>query len=130
MEKLFIAVVDDDVDDCEILATAFRRSYSGMTVLTFGSGSGLLSFLEAAPAMPELVVLDVYMPAMDGLEVVRGMKADARMEAIPVVLLSTSLNDTISRSISSFEDVSFMAKPYDLDHYMVLATDIIYRTAP
>jgi CheY-like chemotaxis protein len=79
-----ILVVDDNLDVCKPLATLIRHlGYDGQYAT---GGEAAIQFASAHH--PALVILDVMMPGMDGLEVLRRLKADARTSAIPVVMFS------------------------------------------
>ena len=79
-----ILVVDDNLDVCKPLATLIRHlGYDGQYAT---GGEAAIQFVNATP--PALVILDVMMPGMDGLEVLRRLKADQRTATIPVVMFS------------------------------------------
>jgi CheY-like chemotaxis protein len=79
-----ILVVDDNLDVCKPLATLIRHlGYDGQYAT---GGEAAIQFASAK--QPALVILDVMMPGMDGLEVLRRLKADARTATIPVVMFS------------------------------------------
>ena len=84
-----VVVIDDERDVAEMLA--FILQLEGHVVRTFSNGAeGLTSILESPPT---LVVLDVMMPGIDGLEVLRVLKSDAATARIPVVILSAMAGD-------------------------------------
>ena len=84
-----ILVVDDDKDILDLLKYNLRKE--GFGVLTAGDGDAAL---EQAAKMPDLVILDVMMPGMNGWEVVRRMKAAPKTSAIPVVFLTAKGAET------------------------------------
>ena len=79
-----ILVVDDDPVIQKLLAVNFEME--GYIVVT--AGDGLEGLAQALEILPDLVLLDVMMPRMDGIDVVRHLKADQLTAAIPVILLS------------------------------------------
>jgi CheY-like chemotaxis protein len=79
-----ILVVDDNLDVCKPLATLIRHLGYDSHYAT--GGEAALKFVDNA--LPALVILDVMMPGMDGLEVLRRLKSDHRTAAIPVVMFS------------------------------------------
>ena len=106
--------VDDDAE----LRAIFRRTAErhGFTVLTGGDGAEGLDL--ARREKPDLVVLDVNMPEMDGRDVCKALKADDQTRAIPVLFLSAR-GDPFSRQLGlelGAED--FIEKPFDLDGLM------------
>ena len=82
---------DDDLDDREMMEHAFltENEYS---LLTFSNGEELLQFLKDKPASSEvaLIVLDINMPILNGMETLKALKADAAYKEIPTVMFSTS----------------------------------------
>lgn len=79
-----IMVVDDEPENLEVLGRMLR--FRGCRLALFPSGESALRAAAAQP--PDLVLLDILMPGLDGFEVCRRMKADARLRDIPVLFLS------------------------------------------
>ena len=88
-----LLVVDDNEDACELIARLLRRAGHEATCHT--SPSAALSYL--AKETPDLIVLDVMMPEMTGLDVLKSVRADARLAAVPVVVYS-ALSDERTRA--------------------------------
>ncbi|MFI5957267.1 response regulator transcription factor [Cryptosporangium sp. NPDC051539] len=79
-----ILVADDDRDILDLVA--FKLGSSGHEMITATDGAAALT--EARRAVPDIIVLDVAMPGMSGLDVCRELRADAVTQAIPVILLT------------------------------------------
>jgi CheY-like chemotaxis protein len=104
-----ILVVDDERQNRQLLEVILEGE--GYHVLTATSGKEALE--KVAGELPDLVLLDVMMPGMDGYQVASRIKADAATKSIPVILL-TALDDRSSRShglSAGAED--FLTKPID-----------------
>ena len=84
-----VLIVDDVPDNLAVLHDALDEA--GCTVLVALDGTAALQ--RAAQARPDIVLLDAVMPGMDGFEVARRLKADARTSAIPIVFM-TGLTET------------------------------------
>jgi two-component system phosphate regulon response regulator PhoB len=84
MSKATILVVDDEEDIRELVALNLDRE--GFTVLTCETGEQALALARAK--MPNLVVLDLMLPGIDGLEVCKRLKADPTLQQIPLVMLT------------------------------------------
>lgn len=104
-----VLIVDDEPGGRETLEALLLRE--GYELLFAASGQEALE--KAARHLPDLVLLDVMMPGMDGFEVCRRLRADARLADIPVILV-TALDDRDSRleGIEAGAD-DFISKPFD-----------------
>lgn len=104
-----VLVVDDDASVRELLSKFLREK--GLAVDTAADGEeGLKKVREAAP---NLVLLDVMMPKLDGYGFVRELKKDAKLRALPVVVLTAR---EMTRDLFIEEGVKdFVSKPYDPD---------------
>jgi PAS domain S-box-containing protein len=104
-----ILIVDDEVRGRKTLEGILRPyDYD----LAF-AGTGSEALAQAADRLPDLILLDVMMPGMDGFEVCRRLRTDPHLAEIPVIML-TALDDRASRlqGIESGAD-DFLSKPYD-----------------
>ena len=90
MARVRILVVDDEPDILELIRYNLTRNNYDMT----GVASGEEAFASMRTSPPDLVVLDLMLPGIDGLEVCRRLKNDARTAAIPVVILSAKGEET------------------------------------
>src|ERR1700682_4566172 len=104
-----ILVVDDVPDNIDILQ--MRLESQGYEVVTAGDGIEALEKTRAL--LPDLVLLDIMMPKMDGIETVKRLKADATLPFIPVVLVTAKADakDVIEGLESGGDD--YLTKPVD-----------------
>jgi DNA-binding response OmpR family regulator len=106
-----ILIVDDDPDALIMLARMLR--YGGFETLQAQSGPEALNLL--AHSLPDLIVLDLMMPDMDGNEVCRRVKADSRTAHVPVVML-TALSETAGQVASLLSGADeYLVKPVSRD---------------
>jgi adenylate cyclase len=108
-ERPLILVVDDVPDNVEILE--MRLASQGYEVAAAGDGVEALE--KVRELLPDLVLLDVMMPRMDGIEAVRRLKADASLPFIPVILVTakTDGKDVVSGLEAGGDD--YLTKPVD-----------------
>uniref|UniRef100_C6DYU0 Response regulator receiver protein n=1 Tax=Geobacter sp. (strain M21) TaxID=443144 RepID=C6DYU0_GEOSM len=106
MIKKKLLVVDDTPENLIILYKILRKEYE-----VLGANSGKEALLALAENLPDLILLDVMMPEMDGLEVCRILKDDSRYRDIPVIFI-TALSDEVDES-RGFEAgaVDYLSKP-------------------
>jgi DNA-binding response OmpR family regulator len=104
-----ILIVDDEPTGREVLATLLQPQ--GYQLLMAANGQEALE--QAAAHLPDLILLDVMMPGLDGFEVCRRLRADARLGEVPIIML-TALDDRASRlqGIQAGAD-DFISKPFD-----------------
>ena len=109
-ETAKILVVDDEPRNVKILQ--IQLNARGYTVYTAADGLEALDIVEKE--MPDLVLLDINMPKMDGFEVVRRIRKNKTTEFIPIVMI-TALRDTRENRIKSIESGAddFIEKPFD-----------------
>ncbi len=85
-------LVDDDSDDQLLVKSAFRQSSPTVTVHTLEDGDQLLSELNKAVSLPQLVLLDLNMARMGGFETLKAVRLALPDKQIPIVILTTSSN--------------------------------------
>ena len=105
-----LLVVDDDAANRDMLARRLRRH--GYLVEVAASGADALAFLETEPC--DLMLLDIQMPEMDGLEVLRRLRAEASSARLPVVMVTAK---TESQDVVAALDIGandYVTKPIDL----------------
>lgn len=109
-----IIVVDDDVEDHMILRDYFRDAGTVQHVRFFENGWNALQYLENIPddlSLPKLIVLDLNMPIMNGTQMLVNLKRTTRLKNIPVIIFSTSENETEKRKSLSLGAVDYLVKP-------------------
>ncbi len=119
-----ILVVDDAVDIATILTLTLRRA--GFVVATAADGVDALERL--AGEVPDLIVLDVMMPRLDGLEMLQRIRASPVTAAIPVLLLSarTQVADRLAGFDRGADD--YLAKPFDPGEVVARVRSLLKRT--
>jgi DNA-binding response OmpR family regulator len=109
-----VVVADDDPDIVDILR--FNLEAAGYEVLTASDGEAARDLILSS--LPDLVVLDIMMPKMDGLEVLTVVKGNSRTRAIPVVMLTAKTSDNdLWQGWDAGADY-YITKPFDLEELM------------
>lgn len=119
-----VFVVEDDTSIAELIAYALRGG--GFAVQTFGGGEQLLDTL--ADTLPDLVLLDIMLPGLDGLSVLRRLRTSARTAALPVILLTakSSEYDKVVGLDSGADD--YIAKPFGVMELLARVKALLRRT--
>ncbi|KAB8315804.1 response regulator [Tolypothrix campylonemoides VB511288] len=112
-ERRRILVVDDFALNVFLLQTALEAE--GFDVDTATNGNLALAKIEASP--PDLVLLDVMMPGMNGYELTRCIRQNDKLPFIPILLVTGCEEDTVSKELDiEFND--FIRKPINLDRLL------------
>jgi two-component system response regulator len=127
-EPIDILLVEDNANDVELTLHAFGRQKRSNRFHVARDGAEALDFVFCRGPYhdrdlnhpPKLILLDLKLPKVDGLEVLRAIKSDARTKAIPVVVLTSS---SVERDIAtSYERGanSYIVKPVNFDEFMTM----------
>ena len=121
-----VLVVDDDLDFLRLMTLFLRQSDLPITVVTASTGAEALEIVETSP--PDLVLLDVMMPNMDGFEVCARLRANLRTAFVPILML-TALNDPDSRTRGFLVGTDdYISKPFDRQELLARVRRVLQRT--
>lgn len=124
-----ILIVDDSEDEIDLARRAFARACAEVPVEIARSGHEALEFLFSASerarsdpdAMPRLVLLDLNMPGLGGLEVLSQLRADERTRRLPVVIFSSSGHIAEIAACYDRGANSYVRKPVDFARFVETA---------
>jgi DNA-binding response OmpR family regulator len=120
--KARVLIADDDADIRALVAVAVRKA-GHETVGVVSNGKRALA--EALASLPDLVILDVSMPLMSGLDVCAELRADPRTEGMRIVLLSAGAHDrAITAGLAAGAD-RYVSKPFSPSALVDLVTDMV-----
>jgi len=105
--RITILVADDDDEIRKVLSLVLEKS--GYRAIGAAHGQQALELMGAE--QPALVLLDIMMPHMDGLEVIRRMRADDKLRAIPVIAFTALTSQLIEKELFDLGVRGFMRKP-------------------
>ena len=128
-----ILMVDDDADDRDIIRFSMESINASDTIGFAEDGEQALTILQddvAASPIPELIVLDLNMPRMNGTETLRSLKQDERFKNIPVIIYSTSINPFEKEKCMELGAHSFITKPISYQESLDIAQAFLRFVVP
>jgi DNA-binding response OmpR family regulator len=108
--KKKILLIDDEREFCELIKTNLQRSGYDVTFALRGQEGLQL----ARKDRPDMILLDIMMPDMDGFAVLKSLKTDEATVAIPVVMVSARTDDDAKLRSMSLYNEEYITKPVDL----------------
>ncbi|MGH9351567.1 MAG: response regulator [Terriglobia bacterium] len=123
-ETIEILLVEDNAADLELTLHALRKSNVANTIHIARDGEEALDYLFCRgpysgrdAALPKVVLLDLKLPKVDGLEVLKAIRGDERTKCIPVVALTSSKEQQDILSSYKLGVNSYIQKPVDFDQF-------------
>lgn len=128
--SMTIYLIEDSPDYTVFISRAVRAMAPQSLVRTMPDGEIALTTLWTSVTLPDLILLDIHLPGLSGLEVLAAIKGDARLRFIPVVMLTASdLASDITRAYELGAN-GYISKPHSLhDLRAVLGNTLLYWSA-
>ena len=134
-EPLRILLVEDNDDHAEAVKRSFRRHQMRNELVHVRDGEAALDFLlgrgvygdagsQGSRKRPHLVILDLRLPKIDGLEVLKVIKTTKELVRLPVVVLTSSKAEADVVSAYEYHANSYVVKPLDFDKFVGLMKDL------
>ncbi len=122
-----ILLVEDNPVDLDLTLRAFAKHKLTNPVLVARDGEEALAWIprwEAGEMLPTVILLDLKLPRVDGLEVLRQLKAHPQLCVIPVVVLTSSNESSDMQTAYQLGANSYIVKPVNFDKFMEVAAEI------
>jgi CheY-like chemotaxis protein len=126
-----VLLVEDSPADARLTREALAESLQEARLTVVSDGSEALRYLRRQEpyrhaTRPDLILLDLNMPRMDGCQLLAQIKADADLRRIPVIMLSTSLSDNDVLRCYNLHANSYIAKPADLEQFLEVVAKLMH----
>jgi two-component system response regulator len=114
-----ILLVEDNPADAELAIRAFKKNNLPQKIVHLEDGQEALEYLyDEGNEMPRLILLDVKMPRVDGIEVLRKIKSDPKKKILPVVMLTSSREDRDIIESYQLGVNAYIVKPVDFNKFV------------
>lgn len=132
LEEQTILLVEDNDDDAELTVRAFNRAKIRNPLIRVRDGQEALDYLfgcgaharREARKLPAIMLLDINMPKISGLDVLKAIRADERTRHLPVVMLTSSNEDKDRLNAYTNFANSYVIKPVDYDQFVIAASQL------
>lgn len=131
-EIVEVLLVEDTPEDAELTMRTLKKYNLANNLVWVKDGAEAVDFLFATGAhagrrienLPRVVLLDLHLPKLGGLEVLRRLKEDPRTQAIPVVVLTSSTEESDMKECYRLGVNSFISKPVEFDAFMKVVGEL------
>jgi len=127
-----VLIVEDNISDAELTIRALKKNHLTNKLLHVKDGAEALDFLFAQgnfstrkdEKAPKVILLDLKMPKINGIEVLKIIKADARTKQIPVVVLTSSKEDPDIQECYRLGVNSYVVKPVEFEAFVKAVSEL------
>ncbi len=124
-----ILLVEDNFADAQLMKIAFQQGHFSANLHIVGDGEQALAFLKqedryGGTALPDLVLLDLNLPRMDGRTLLRRIRSLPQFENLKLVVLSSSRLETDIREVKNLNAQAYLVKPLDLYGFFRLVENL------
>jgi len=113
------------VDDSSMVRKAVRRAFAGFACEVVEAENGQLALDAARRYPPDLIVLDYNMPVMDGLEMLRALRADRALKRTKVIMLTANSNPETVATVARLGVRDYITKPFEAEALLTKAARLI-----
>src|SRR5437870_1855468 len=124
LQEIDILLVEDNPSDAELTQRALRKSELGARLAVARDRAEALEYLLSSRPRPKVIFLDLKLPKIDGIEVLRRVRADERTKSIPVVVLTSSQEERDISECYKLGVNSYVVKPVEFDKFYKTVSDL------
>ena len=122
--EIEVLLVEDNASDVELTLRALQKRNLANRVVVARDGVEALQILEHPAPLPKVVLLDLKLPKLNGLEVLRRLKSDDRTKRIPVVVLTSSHEEPDVEESYRLGVNSYIVKPVDFESFASAVAEV------
>jgi len=131
-DEVEILIAEDNQEDAELTIRALKKHHLANKIVHLIDGAEALDFIYGQGAytgrdinqVPRVILIDLKMPKVSGLEVLKILKADPRVKTIPVVILTSSAEDPDIKEAYELGANSYIVKPVDFNMFFKTVADL------
>ena len=123
-DSIDILLVEDNPNDAELTQRALRKNEVGATLSIARDGAEAIEYLLSSRPKPRVIFLDLKLPKIDGIEVLRRLRGEERTKAIPVVVLTSSQEERDIAECYRLGVNSYVVKPVEFDQFFKTVSDL------
>src|SRR5438477_1076325 len=124
LQEVDILLVEDNPNDAELTQRALKKSEIGARLAIVRDGAEALEYLSSDRPKPKVIFLDLKLPKIDGIEVLRRIRAEDRTRSIPVIVLTSSQEERDISDRYKFGVNSYVVKPVEFDKFYKAVGDL------
>lgn len=128
MEALKILLIEDDPGNIKLVEEAVAANSPKHQIFVANYGEEALDFLENdihKKGMPDVILLDLKLPRMTGIEVLEEIKKNQKYSSVPVIVLTNSDDSEVMKTVTSYPSTSYIIKPSGYTEYLELVNFIV-----
>lgn len=129
--QIEIILVEDNLDDAALVIRALKKNNLANKLIHLKDGAEALDFIfgkfadeDDSTKAPKVILLDLKMPKVNGMEVLEKVKSDPRTKSIPVVVLTSSAEDPDVKRCYDLGANSYIVKPVEFDNFSKAVADL------
>ena len=123
-QEIDILLVEDNPNDAELTLRALKKSDLGARLAIARDGAEALEYLLSTRPRPKVVFLDLKLPKIDGIEVLRRVRAEERTHSLPIVVLTSSQEERDINECYKLGVNSYVVKPVEFDKFYKAVGDL------
>jgi two-component system response regulator len=132
IDAIDILIVEDNPHDAELTVRALKKRHLANRLIVVEDGAEALDFISARGKFalregsnnPQVVFLDIKLPKINGLEVLRAIKSDVKTRMIPVVMVTSSKQDPDIKTAYELGANSYVVKPVEFDAFQETMSEL------